>query len=116
MNRRNWIASCAAAMLAGSQKMKAQATGGGAGAGAQGTPDLPLWQYVPKSMLKVTETHVARCRFPLIDLHTHITCVRGNSREPVLRFGLEPEKCLEVMDRKNIKTMVDLTGGYGSAL
>jgi len=113
MNRRNWIGLCSAWMLAGRKKISAQTTGAG---GAQSSQDLPLREYVPKSMLKVAETHVARARFPLIDFHTHITGVRGNSREPVLRFGIQPEKCLEVMDRKNIKTMVDVTGGYGSAL
>lgn len=113
MNRRDWIALCSTAMVAGRGKIRAQATGA---AGTQTSTDLPLPEYAPKSMLKVAESHVPRARFPLIDFHTHITGVRGNSREPVLRFGLEPEKCLEVMDRKNIKTMVDLTGGYGAAL
>src|SRR5579885_2543663 len=111
MNRRNWIALCSAGALAGAKKMRAQAAGARAQATSeppQASPDLPLREYAPKSMLKVAETHVARARFPLIDFHTHITGVRGNSREP--------QKCLEVMDRKNIGTMVDLTGGYGAAL
>ena len=56
MNRRDWIALCSAWMLAGREKIRAQTTGGG----TQSPQDLPLKEYVPKSMLKVAETHVAK--------------------------------------------------------
>ena len=35
--------------------------------------DLPLAEYQPKSMLQVQETHVPKPRFPVIDIHTHLT-------------------------------------------
>lgn len=73
---------------------------------------LPLEQFEPKSMLRVPETKVAKARYPVVDFHTHIT----SGREGKLRFNLEPDECLKVMDRKNIRTMVDLTGSFGSGL
>ncbi len=69
-------------------------------------------QYQPKSMLHVPESHVPRSRFPLIDFHTHIT--HGNAGG--VRFSMDPANCLAVMDRKNIRTMVDVTGSYGDGL
>src|SRR5690242_7471198 len=71
---------------------------------------LPLEQYQPKSMLHTAETHVARARFPVIDFHSHITS--GSADGARIRFSLDPAACLAVMDRKNIRTMVDLTGSY----
>jgi predicted TIM-barrel fold metal-dependent hydrolase len=76
---------------------------------------LALPDYQPKSSLQTTSSSVPRARFPLIDFHTHITS-GGRPPENKLRFGLEPETCLGVMDRKNIATMVDLTGSYGDGL
>jgi hypothetical protein len=72
-----------------------------------------LGQYTPKSMLATPETRVPRARFPVIDFHTHITL----SGDPdSIRFGLQPENCVAVMKRKNVRTMVDLTGGHGTGL
>jgi len=76
---------------------------------------LPLEQYQPKSMLHVPETHVPRSRFPLADFHTHITFT--SRTDPArIQFNMDPANCLAVMDRKNIRTMVDVTGGYGEGL
>lgn len=81
---------------------------------------LSLADYEPKSMLQVRETRVERARFPVIDIHTHIS---GSARS---KDGVElaaereylgtPEELLAVMDRKNIRSMVNLTGGYGAGL
>jgi predicted TIM-barrel fold metal-dependent hydrolase len=65
-------------------------------------------------MLHMAETHVPRARFPVIDFHTHITS--GSPDGARIRFSLDPAACLAVMDRKNIHTMVDLTGSYGEAV
>jgi predicted TIM-barrel fold metal-dependent hydrolase len=81
---------------------------------------LPLSEYQPKSMLHVRETRVERARFPLIDIHTHIS-VSAKSEHGV-DIGAErnylgtPEELLPVMDRKNIRSMVNLTGGFGNGL
>lgn len=88
-----------------------QARGGETAAQQNG---LPLEQYQPKSMLHVPETHVPRSRFPVVDFHTHITHAAGNGDG--IRFSMDPANCLAVMDRKNLRTMVDLTGGHGAGL
>jgi predicted TIM-barrel fold metal-dependent hydrolase len=112
MNRRKWIAGSAMSVLGVQASLEAQ--NAGSAANNQATPNLSLTDYAPKSMLRTAETKTPRARFPVIDFHTHITFAgRG---ENALRFGLEPEFCLQVMDRKNLRTMVDLTGGHGQAL
>ena len=77
---------------------------------------LPLEQYEPKSMLHTVETHVPRSRFPLIDFHTHLTWSGELSGKDEVKLIEKPEELLPVMDRKNIHTMVDLTGGYANGL
>jgi predicted TIM-barrel fold metal-dependent hydrolase len=74
---------------------------------------LPLEQFQPVSMLHTPETKVPRSAYPLIDFHTHITHAGGLEGPGDIRFAASPEECLAVMDRKNIRTMVNLTGGYG---
>ena len=80
------------------------------------TPDLPLEEYQPKSMLHVRESKVPRSRYPLIDIHTHITWSGELSGADKVTFNAKPEELLPVMDRRNIKVMVDCTGGYGNGL
>ena len=81
---------------------------------------LALVDYEPKSMLQVHETHVERSRFPVIDIHTHITVSaksqNGVSLASERTYLGTPEELLTVMDRKNIRSMVNLTGGYGAGL
>jgi predicted TIM-barrel fold metal-dependent hydrolase len=81
---------------------------------------LPLSDYQPTSMLHVRETRVERARFPAVDIHTHIT-VAAKSENGV---GLSAERTylgssdylLPIMDRKNVRAMVNLTGGYDQGL
>lgn len=77
---------------------------------------LPLEQFQPRSMLHTRETKVPRAAFPVVDIHTHITHAGGLEGPGKLRFASSAEECLAVMDRKNIRTMVNLTGGYGANL
>jgi predicted TIM-barrel fold metal-dependent hydrolase len=81
---------------------------------------LELSQFAPKSMLQVHESHIPRSKFPLIDFHTHISnsvkSVRGVSLVSARTYAATPKELLEVMDRKNIRAMVNLTGGYGDGL
>jgi predicted TIM-barrel fold metal-dependent hydrolase len=113
MNRRTWLALGAASLPASREAIQAQMTGHPPQ--TAGTGDLTLQQYVPKSMLHLPETHVPRARFPVIDFHTHIT-YSENATESKVRFDLDPSVCLPVMDRKNLKTMVNLTGSYGDGM
>ncbi|MBV9037374.1 MAG: amidohydrolase family protein [Acidobacteriaceae bacterium] len=80
------------------------------------TDVLPLEQYQPKSMVHAPETRVMRAAHPVIDFHTHITYAGGLTGSSRIQFSATAEECLAVMDRKNIQTMVDLTGGYGKNL
>ncbi len=73
---------------------------------------LPIEQFQPRSMLHADETKVERAAYPVIDIHTHITFAGGLDGPGTIHFAATAEECLRVMDRKNIRTMVDLTGGY----
>ena len=124
ISRRQWLRALGLALGASAQ-------GGGAAAlshpgeqskterASPGAP-LALTDYEPKSMLQVRETRIERARFPAIDVHTHIT-VSARSENGV---GLaaertylgKPDQLLPVMDRKNVRAMVNLTGGYDEGL
>lgn len=103
MKRRHWLGSVAA--------MAVPPRAGASQAGA-----VPLPEYEPRSMLRVKETRVERSRFPVIDIHTHLSWSSPLGKEVAPRMTARPEEILAVMDRKNIRTMVNLTGGYGKAL
>jgi predicted TIM-barrel fold metal-dependent hydrolase len=77
---------------------------------------LPIEQFQPRSMLHTREAKVPRSAFPVVDLHTHITHAGGLTGPGEIRFAASAEECLAVMDRKNIRAMVNLTGGYGANL
>jgi predicted TIM-barrel fold metal-dependent hydrolase len=110
MNRRDLMkmfpAVAASSQVASAQEKKKSSTATG----------LPLEQFEPKSMLHAKETHVARSRYPVIDFHTHITWSGELTGADKVTFSAMPADILPVMDRKNIRTMVDLTGGYGQGL
>ena len=67
-------------------------------------------------MLHLPETKVPRSRYPVIDFHTHMTSGNRNAPSNEIRVAITPETALPVMDRKNIRMLVDLTGSYGPAL
>jgi predicted TIM-barrel fold metal-dependent hydrolase len=79
-----------------------------------------LSEFQPKSMLKVPVTKIERARFPVIDVHTHISFAAVNTNgvpmSEKMKFLAEPADLLAVMDRRNIHTLVDLTGGFGQGL
>src|SRR5512132_1086109 len=77
---------------------------------------LALKDYEPKSMLHVPETHVPRSRFPNIDFHTHLSWIDRKGKADVVRHTATPAEVLKVMDAKNIRIMINLTGGYGPLL
>jgi predicted TIM-barrel fold metal-dependent hydrolase len=71
-------------------------------------------------MLHVPSHPVERARFPVIDIHTHLAfslkSEKGVAMGEERKFLASAEELLEVMDRKNIRTMVNLTGGTGAGL
>jgi len=83
-------------------------------------PSLQLMDFQPKSALVVPETKVEKARFPVIDIHTHLCWSKksenGVPLVPEREYLMPPEELLQVMDRRNIKTLVNVTGGYGEGL
>src|ERR1700733_9639188 len=81
---------------------------------------LELSRYEPRSILPGHEAPVGRSRFPLIDFHTHISgstkSEKGVELSPDREYFGTPQELLAVMDRKNIRAMVNLTGGYENGL
>ena len=86
----------------------------------KGNGALDLSQFQPKSMLQVPETRVERARFPVIDVHTHLSFAvsfrSGDPHRDEVKFLEEPQELLKVMDRRNLRTIVDLTGGFGGGV
>jgi predicted TIM-barrel fold metal-dependent hydrolase len=81
---------------------------------------LLLTDFHPRSMLHLKETRVPRAHFPVIDFHTHLSwsapSVNGVATGDDVNVVSEPEEVLPVMDRKNIRLLVNLTGGVGDGL
>ena len=109
IHRRDWIKSLSAALVAVPSKASAQQP-------APKSDDLPLSRFEPRSALRVKETKIARSRYPLIDFHTHITMPGPMDGGDRITFTAQPAEVLPVMDHKNIRIMVNLTGGYGAGL
>jgi predicted TIM-barrel fold metal-dependent hydrolase len=99
ITRRQWLAGLAAPSLARAQKAS-----------------VPIAEYEPKSMLHVHQSNVPRSRYPVIDIHTHLTWCDTMVKPPKAVYNASPEEILPVMERKNIRMMVNLTGGCGPAL
>src|SRR5207245_9377736 len=81
---------------------------------------LALADYEPQSMLQVRETRVERARFPALDIHTHISLSvkseNGIELAAERKYLGQPAELIEVMDRKNVRAMVNLTGGFGNGV
>ena len=120
LNRRQWMGSMGAAFLAGTGKSPGTSGPGSDAESSPGKMHLELSDFQPKSMLHVPETKVPRARFPVIDVHTHLSwgaiSKNGVFLGEKMQYLAEPEDLLKVMDRKNLRTMVDLTGGIGAGL
>ena len=109
-SRRRWLAGCGAAVAAQSAWGQQQ---------PKGKP-LDITEFQPDSMLQVSEHPVPRARFPVIDIHTHLSfSAKGQNGVPLAaerNFRATPEELLPIMDRKNVQMLVNLTGGYGAGL
>ena len=126
MNRREWLQKTGAVVGAAVATTQADAVAHGdlrdvreAQEAAAAKPDasLKLVDYQPKSMLHVPVTKIERAAFPVIDMHTHLAVAANaqpNGRPS--RRAVPTEELLKVMDARNIRTMVNLTGSYGERL
>lgn len=123
ISRRQWLQAVGITAGAYAYPQIARASDASAEAQSQSSSKsqpLPLSEYEPTSMLHAQETHVNRAAFPVIDVHTHIT-VSAKSKNGVALAAQRtylgtPDELLSVMDRKNIRAMVNLTGGYDEGL
>jgi predicted TIM-barrel fold metal-dependent hydrolase len=117
MNRRQWLYG--AGLIAGASPLLTARANEQAESPPAPKP-LDLSQYEPKSMLHVSESHVERAKFPLIDIHTHISASTKSEAGVALAAERQylgtPQELLAVMERKNIRAMVNLTGGYEKGL
>jgi len=119
MNRRRWLERMGI-IAAGSALPTPNLVGQLKSPEGSGKMRLDLSEFQPKSMLHVPETKVERSKYPVIDIHTHLS-IRAKSVNGVgvgekMEFLATPESVLPVMDRKNIKIMVNLTGGSAKGL
>jgi predicted TIM-barrel fold metal-dependent hydrolase len=116
VNRRQWLTRVGAGIAAGSLGPP-DAHGGQAApmqpAQQKADASLRLVDFQPRSMLHVAESTVERPRFPVTDVHTHLSFSR---RGGGVRYNATPEEALAVMDRRGVQTMVNLTGGTGADL
>lgn len=124
ISRRAMLATTGFGMLAGipagwGEKPADPAGGSDRDAGSDPCP-LSLAEYEPQSMLHVKETAVERARYAVIDFHTHITgsarVVNGVATGAARVYNGTPEGLLPVMDRRNLRALVNLTGGFGAGL
>lgn len=76
---------------------------------------MTLEDFEPRSMLAVPQNPVPRARYPVIDVHTHVSSVFPKRRASEAPFA-KIDAIVGWMDRINIRTMVNLTGGYGDLL
>ena len=115
MGRRRWLESMGMSFFAGRLPIRSSPV---APEGA-GKP-LQLADFQPRSMLHVPETKVLRSRHPVIDIHTHLSftakSANGVGLGEAMEYHAPVEELLPLMDRKNIRVMVNLTGGVGKGL
>jgi len=121
ISRRRWLYGMGLAAAWGAQGVSAAGTAAENKAQpAAGPASLELSLYEPRSMLRVPESRVERSKFPTIDFHTHISgstkSEKGVELSPDREYFGTPQELLAVMDRKNIRAMVNLTGGYENGL
>jgi predicted TIM-barrel fold metal-dependent hydrolase len=125
VNRREWLTKTGAVMGAAMTTNDAEARTSGdlrdeavqaQDAAAKPDASLKLVDYQPKSMLHVPTTVVEKSAFPVIDMHAHLAVRTGQANARQSRRAVPPADLLKVMDARNIRTMVNLTGGQGERL
>jgi predicted TIM-barrel fold metal-dependent hydrolase len=118
MDRRSWLA--ALGLGAVGAVVSREGSAADEAACPRGGGPLPLESFRPRSMLHVKETKVATPRFPAIDVHTHFTWTasetKGIATGEKVTFNTTAPEALAVLDRKQVRAVVNLTGGTGKGL
>jgi predicted TIM-barrel fold metal-dependent hydrolase len=118
-NRRAWLAGVGAGLTAGLAGGARAAQAQTAGAATQ-KPTLALDDFQPRSMLSVAAHPIERAKFPVVDFHTHPTFRARNEggvpRGEAIAVRNPPAELLPLMGTRNLRTLVNLTGGVGAGL
>jgi predicted TIM-barrel fold metal-dependent hydrolase len=118
MDRRRWLQNLTSIFVAG--RFAPSNTTLPPTAPEHAGDQLQLTDFEPRSTLHVPERKVPRARYPVIDVHTHLSGkakqIQGVGVGEAMRYPAEPDVVLPTMDRKNIRFMVNLTGGVGKGL
>ena len=81
---------------------------------------MTLEEFEPKSMLVAAQHPTERASHPVIDVHTHVSSVFGRRQAAAAPDNAKAfariDAIVHWMDALNIRTMLNLTGGYGDAL
>ena len=81
---------------------------------AAGAVTLPEFQ--PKSMLHVPEHPVARAKYPVIDVHTHLFGAGRKNPPDSPQSRAELVRVAKTMDDCNLQTLINLTGGTAATI
>jgi predicted TIM-barrel fold metal-dependent hydrolase len=118
IGRRRWLESMG--MFFVGQRIPTTSISSSRAAPQSAGKPLQLADFQPRSMLHLPETKVPRSRYPVIDIHTHLSVTaktdNGVGIGEEMKYLAPVEALLPVMDRKNIQMMVNLTGGIGKGL
>jgi predicted TIM-barrel fold metal-dependent hydrolase len=116
IDRRAWLTTLGAG-ITGAAVLRADQTP--PASAPQGEP-LLLKDFQPRSMLVVPERQVPRAKFPVVDFHAHYTfrsrSVGGVPVGEAVNARTPPAELSALMERRNLRTLVNLTGGVGSGL
>jgi predicted TIM-barrel fold metal-dependent hydrolase len=127
-NRREWLAVTSGGLMMPPVEVPSESTRRQAQGEAEPAQDraqtastrLLLDDYQPISTLQVPVTRVERPRFPVIDVHTHLSwsgrAGAGAEDPQAVTILAPPSDVLAVMDRRGVRLMVNLTGGRGTGL
>ncbi len=77
---------------------------------------IALPEFQPKSMLHVAEHPVARAKFPVVDVHTHLFGLGRKAAPDSPEANAELTQVARDMDACNLQTLINLTGGNSEAI
>jgi len=77
---------------------------------------ITLPEFQPKSMLHVAEHPVARAKFPVIDVHTHLFGIGRKAAPDSPEGRAELTQVARDMDACNLQTLINLTGGNSETI
>ena len=119
-SRRQWMGGVGAALAAGTGMTGVRTPAAQRTDTTPPSQPLDVSQFEPHSMLRVPETTVPKARYPVIDIHAHLTFraerAAGVPKGEAVTVLAPASELLPVMDRRNVRTMVNLTGGTGAGL